>query len=436
VLTQGQENDVWSASPQPVRVRVDRIREDGTRERHARLEVAQQRFSMGTDGVASFELNGFDAEDQRVVWGRSYPMDTPTLRGYALPLFVSRTGVFSRPPEQLRRNHGELPPVALLGARFVLVAGRAIEGMLRTEAYDLALWRQYEAPELRCPVAEELCEMGSLAVVDYGIIVAVADRWLRSYLYRPSESSPFGVDVETYDAPLPEGLNEFSEVAGGRVVSAPDGDVYLIGATRPDEPSSAVLRMLAGEADTAELTLRTLQLGIPRAGAAATWVEGMGLVVAGGSAEGAGVELLAEGQAEFQALPFPPDPTTVAAVTALGDSTLLRVGGLDAAAQPAQTVTLDLQCQEQCEPQFYADAVQLQEPAAFTLPDADVLAVGLDPDGQTQVVRLGPDRIDTVVLREPRRGASALSLSTGHVAVLGGLLADDSPAGSLELYAP
>jgi hypothetical protein len=436
VLTEGQETDTWTSEPVPVRAKVDRILEDGTRKQHARLPVPPERFSLGTDGVAIFELTGFDADEQRRVWGRSYPLDTPTLLGWELPLFVSRTGTFSRPPGNLEYSHGQFPPVALLGDRLVLVAGSPAEGMVYAEAYDLAFWNVYVAPELRCPSENELCEIRNLAVVDHAIIVALGDGWLRSYLLRPSEDSPLGVDVEFYDAALPDGLNEFSDVAGGQVVSAPDGDVYVVGATRPGSPSSAVLRLLPGEEDTPRVGLRVLRLGAGRATAAAAWVDEYGLVVVGGSADAPGIEVLAEGQTESAALPFPPDPTSGAAITKLGGSWLVRMGGTDENEQPAQTVALDLGCSEDCTAQPLAPPVELVSVEAFSLGDQDVLAIGLDPDGTTRAVRIRGEQTEEVALREARRGASALRVSTGHVALVGGLRDDDTSLRSFELFAP
>jgi hypothetical protein len=443
VLTQGQETDTWSATPVPVRAEVDQILLDGTRKSFATLELPLERFSMGIDTVAAFDVSAFDAQGVPRVRGRSYPLDTPSLAGYTLPLFVGRTGRFSRPPGSLTLEHGQFPPATLYADRLLLVAGQSEQGMVLTEGYDLAFWTVVATPELRCPVDDEVCQIRTLAVVNGTVIVAVGDDWLRSFVVdvetvelEEAGTSYTEIKVLYEDASLPDGLDSFAEIAGGQVVHAPDGDVYLVGATRPESPTSAVLRMLPGSTGTAGVTLRTVRLNTARTGAAAGWSDEYGLVVAGGASDGVGVEALREGDTAFTELPYPADSTTGAGLVAIDPSTVVRVGGRDAASQPAVTVRIALDCEQDCVAETWNHPVDLWRTSVYLLEAGDLLAVGLDGEGNTRAWRLGGSEPESVPLRQPRQGASSLRVTTGHVVVVGGLLAEGVSSSALEFLPP
>src|ERR1039458_8405277 len=73
--------------------------------------------------------------------------------------------------------------------------------------------------------------------------------------------------------------------------------------------------------------LSWLNLSTPRLGASATWVDGPGLVVAGGSATAPGVETLANGSTTAATLPYPPDPSTGSGMANLDNSEHVVVAG-------------------------------------------------------------------------------------------------------------
>ncbi len=430
----GAESYAFSAEPTPESLTISREDEDGNVEEHASIDDPTERFSMGTDGVARFEVNGFSASGERCIWGRSHWLNTPTLTGYLLPLFVGRVGEFARPPGSLRWDHGQLPHAVMLGERYVLVAGAEDVGAVLTDAYDLGLWVPSASPELWCPDEDEDCVIRSLAVVDYAIVAAMGDGWLRSFVFSADSGVLGGLVVEYDDAALPDGLDEFSEVAGGRALTAPDGDVFVVGATRPEGATDAILRLLPSDDDVA-LTLRASRLNAPRVGSSTVWVENHGLVVVGGSVEAPGVEILPEGETESLSLPYPPDGTRGAGLVALDADRVMRIGGTDPDGAPAPTVSVDLSCTEDCTPEPYSSTLPLTGISAYSLENDEIIVVGSDALGETHVVRVSEDTLQSISLRERRWGASSLLLPTGHVALVGGTNDEGNGVATLELYA-
>ena len=424
LLTQGQETDTWTADPVPVSVRVTRILEDGTRKRVATLDVPPVPFSMGQEGVARFEVTAPDEDGKTAVWGRSLTLDTLGLSGSTLYLFVGRTGRFSRPPNQAMIDHGEMAPAAVVGDRHIFLAGGTHNSYAVAEYYDLGLWGVVPTPiAFECPA--QPCEFRSIAVVDGWLLVAVGDNWARWFDLGDATFTSYG------EAELPSRLDSYSGVAGGRTVYAPDGTAYIVGATRTGPPTSEVLQV---DVDGA---LSALSTTVARAGAAATWVDERGLVVVGGAAEECGAELLAEGSDAFVPLPFAPDPTTGAALAGVDKSTVMRLGGKTADGEAADSVTLALGCGTECQPEPFGEPIELDQATAFRLGDDDTLLIGTEPEGTTQAVRMRSDELEVIRPRDARRGATALLVPTGHVALAGGVDPDsDEPVPSFELLAP
>jgi hypothetical protein len=109
----------------------------------------------------------------------------------------------------------------------------------------------------------------------------------------------------------PDGIT-FGDVSGGLAIESESAAAFVVGATRPSGPSTGVLVVDAnGLFSAANLTT-------PRAGAAAAWVPGVGLAVAGGSASGAGVEVVGE-DLSVKSLAFPADDVTGAAMVLVGE---------------------------------------------------------------------------------------------------------------------
>ncbi|MGK3983260.1 hypothetical protein WME99_09485 [Sorangium sp. So ce136] len=381
----------------------------------------------------TFEVRGVDAGGATVVRGRSASgIYLAGLTGEALPLFAQRTGGWARPPGELAASRVGAPGAALAERYLVLTGGAAVEEVdpARLDGYDLAAWGGSASSGALPRAARSLVVRGDLLLTLDGEGAAWTDV----------------ASGQSAEAPLPAGLGSFAEVAGGRTVEAADGRSFVVGAARagqpaeaPGEPSDAVLVVGADRA------LSVARLRHARAGAAAVWVEGVGLVVAGGSAEGAdaaGLEVLADGATAFQPRPFPPDAVQGAGAAVSGPGEIVLIGGVQGGA-PAPTRRLGPGCAGACAAAEVAGAAlpaAVAGVAAFALPGGRVLAVGSEAgeDGLTRtfVVDLAAAQVEELPLREPRRGATVVPAPNGTLALLGGVHADGSPAVTVETFFP
>jgi len=417
-LFTGLETDGWSAPPAVRTVEV--VREDiaGEREEYVTLDVPDDAEPLSftvSGGTAFFEATGYDDEDEPVLGGRSFLLYPDGLRGTTVPLFVGRKRRFSRPGE-LAGAPGEAPALGLLGGRFLLTTAQALSSVVNLHSFDFGLWYATGTDEFECPTPGE-CAVRSMAIVNGTIAILVADEWATWTDFSTTYSGELTV---------PSGLDDFADVAGGATVDTADLRAYVVGPTRA-EATDAVLRVALDGALSGHATLT------PRAGAAATWVEERGLVVAGGSAEGAGVEVLGDEAREFVALPFPADPTTGAALVPIDGSIVMRVGGVDAEGEYAPTVAFDLGCTEDCTPTYHSAPIELTDVQAFRLEER-ILAVGTDADGLTSGRLLEADGVTAIELRQRRSGARALMTYLGSVVVAGGTLETGGAATSIELF--
>ena len=243
------------------------------------------------------------------------------------------------------------------------------------------------------------------------------------------------VGSNTYDPPLPTGLASFGDVAGGTPVPASDGRTFVVGGTRAGEPTRGVLQVAS------DGTLTALELVQARAGAAAAWIEGVGLVVAGGSAEGPGVEVLATAGTAFAARNFPPDPVIGAAAVTDGGAGFHLVGGA-LGGLPAPTRYVNPSCGNPCAAQEIAGAAipaALAGSQAYLLEGTRLIVVGNDLDGdrltRTYLVDVA-GVAEELLLKEPRRGAVPMPTPLGTLAILGGELVDGTAAFTVESYWP
>lgn len=376
------------------------------------------------DQLFTFEVSGKDAAGATVVRGRSLTgIPLGALQGDVLPVFAQRLGQWARPPGALATTRVDAPG-GVLNERFVLLTGGDAAGDSDTapiDAYDLLTLGGSTSPALP-RAARSLVTLGE-------VLLLIDDR------------GATWVDVagdEVAEVALPAGLSSFAEVAGGRTLEAGDGRTFVVGATRAAPATAAVLAI------GADRSLTVVRLGQERAGAAAVWVNGLGLVVAGGSAKGAGVEVLGDGATSFSPRPFPPDPVEGAAavVTGLGEIALL--GGVLAGA-PAPTRRLAPTCSTSCAAAEVAGAAlpaKLRDVVAFALPGPGgrMLAIGSEDGDQgltrSFTVTLAPAQVTELPLREPRHGATAVPAPNGTLLLLGGVHPDGSPALTAEMFFP
>lgn len=418
-LTTGQEQNTWTAAPAPVNVTVDKLLPSGDKVPITSGAAPLSGFSLGTGGPGFYKVTARDENQVARVEGWSVEIDPALVAAHIVPLFVQRSDHFARPPGLLGTDQGASPPAAVFGSRHLLLAGAAGSDQVVLDGYDLGLWKaDASTTTISCP--SKPCHFRSFAAVS-SVLLGVGDNWAVWY----------DLDaITTGAAPLPDGLSSYADIAGGLTVTAPDGSAYIVGATRSGPPTASVLKI------NADKTLTALSLVTPRAGAAAAWVQGRGLVVVGGSAKGSGVEVAASDATAFDSTGYPADPTTGAGLAVLDGSTVLRVGGHDAQGNPAATVSLALGCTSNCTAATRGNPVPLDHARAFHFDSGDVLAVGDDDSGMTAAIRLTGTTQIPIALREPRSHATALLAPTGQVAIVGGILADGKPARSIELYLP
>lgn len=426
-LTVGQEMSALDRTP-PV-TRLDVTATNGAGVVVSASAAPGGTFDLGeytTGDIISIQASGLDASAETVVRGRS--LSGIALGGVAsdvLPVFVQRTHEWARPAGGL--DHTHVGGVAgSIGERYLLLTGGTAAagtsgsvGSPSVAAFDL--FGLQGATMTAFPrAARSLVALASTALV----VDDAGATWI-------DFSSGASSDVVS-----PTGLASFAEVAGGATLADTEGSCFVVGATRVGPPTRAVLRVAADGATSA------LSLGAARAGAAAAWIADVGLVVSGGSATGAGVEILSIGATAFASTTFPPDATVGAAVAPASKGAFAVVGGsLDG--KPAATRTFALDCGASCDGvPFEAASLPMatRRTTAFSLGGLRMLVVADDAatasTTRTFVVDLGARTQKEIALREPRAGATPVPAPNGTLALLGGAHPDGTPALSVEIFFP
>jgi hypothetical protein len=426
-ITTGHESDAFKTDPAVTRLEITAVSSDGSVVSSAEAEPGGS-FELGEvtrEEFLRFEVAGFDVGGTQRVAGRSLGLVLGNLQSEVFPVFAQRLDAFSRPPGELTHSHvGGVAGV--VGERFLFVTGgSAISGSEAGGASSFAFYDMLGLGGSSGGVLEFVPESVVMAI-DGGEGLFVGDGragWLGFSGGGFSELS------------VPEGLGSFESVAGGRTVLGPDAS-YLVGATRTDAPSDRLL-VVAGR------TLIAVPLLVPRQGAAATWVNDVGLVIAGGSTdtEAPGVEVLPPGATVTVPRGYEADPTigSGAAPGLVGEQLLLFCG--DVAGAPAPTRSLDLRCSAGCMPVDVGIdlGATLSGCEVFRTDAGGLLVVGADAgSGATRAfsVTESPPAATEIVLREPRLGASLVAAPNGTLVILGGQHADDSGAFTVESLFP
>ena len=402
-LLVGGETDAMTRAPAPVSLLVESVASDGTATQLTRVGLPATTIDLGDqsqDTVAQLRVTAFDADGTARVRGTSVAVQLGGLAGTTLELFVQRAGELARLPSPLADARPQ-PLLAAVSGRYFFVAGGSDASLaLATQLYDLATYTPMASPPKLPRAPKSMALFGTVAL----LVDETGATWFSL------------ADSTTADAGVPTG-GSFAEIAGGASVVADDGSVYIVGGTRPTgDPTPRVLRL-----DTAG-TISFVSLTTARLGATATWVVGRGLVVAGGSATGAGVEILGATATSATALSFPPDPTTGAGAAALDGAHVVFAGGVDPMKADAKLRVVDLGCASMCTAAPWTSSLPalLVRAQAFALGDGGALVVGDDAMGVTHAARVSPTRADDVPFKAARSGARAVLLPTGAIAVVGG----------------
>jgi hypothetical protein len=368
---------------------------------------------LPVDQLVRFEARGEDADGNFSVRGRSLAFVLGALQSDLIGVFAERVERWSRPPGELPHSH-KGGVAASLGERYLLLTGG--EGL----GADAATVAFYDLFALAGTPGGTLGFVPrSLAVsADGQALLAIGDDralWL---------DFASGETVELLEAP--SGLGSFANVAGGRTIEGPNAS-YIVGPTRTSAPSDRVLIV------SRDRSLISARLSAERRGAAATWVDGDGLIIAGGNADAPGVELLKEEETIAAALAFAPDATegATATVHAVAGQALLLCGG-------APVRVVDLRCTADCAPaELSVDLGALGDCHAHTH-GGRALLVGAGADGvmTSLVVDPAADTSAPLALREERVGGAVLPAPNGTLALLGGARLDGSAVLTVELLFP
>jgi hypothetical protein len=438
-ITAGQEKDAFTADPAVTSVQIEVASLDGT---------IDLKTSAAPGG--SFDLGDVDATQQVTITATGTDMNgTVVMKGSSLdgillssvestiPIFVERVNQWARPPGGLAQSHVNGTACVEVD-RYLLLTG----GSPPTHTTGTAAPSQLDT--------YDLLALGGASTSSFSRVPATCVSIGEQMLIVDANGATWvDFDAETQtDVTLPSGVAA-ADLAGGQVIPAPNNSAgtarwFVVGGTRTGTPTSTVLEVDGDE------TLTGYTLNAPRAGAATVWVAGVGLVVAGGSATGDGIEILADGQTGFSLQPFMPDPTVGAAAVDDGQSGMYLFGGVSGEAPAPTRYIGSLSCSPtgpMCAPQPVSALAlpALTNVSAYivgpgngdvVVVGSDVAAPGLD---RTFYVGLGVPKVTELPLREPRKGATALAAPLGKLvtlAMLGGEHADGTPAKSVEMLFP
>jgi hypothetical protein len=402
-IVTGGETDTFTRAPAPVSLRVDEIDSSGSLKTLATASLPTDNIDLGSSDVttiAALRVSGLDANGNRLVFGQSLPIELGALDGVTLPLFVQRTGELARMPNPLSDARPS-PVLSLAAGRYLFVAGGSDSALAKTsQLYDFASLSPLSSPPglPRAPLS--VAFVGTLGWLIDGDGASLAD-----------------LSSNTYNDVDPPAGGTFSEIAGGGTVVVPsDGSQYIVGATRTTGAPTDKVLALDPSGNPSWITLSA-----PRLGAAAAWVEGRGLVVAGGSATAAGVELVATKATTGTALAFLPDSSSGAGAIALDSQHVLLAGGVLAGGKDAGARAVDAGCGSACAPAVWTSLpVAITSAHAFAFDAATGLVVGSDASGKTHVYRLTTAAATEMPTKVTHTGAGAVVSPLGTIVLFGG----------------
>lgn len=428
-ISTGQETGALSVDPAVATIEIVASAPGGKVVLHASAKPGAG-FDLGEvpdDAPISFELTGKASDDTVIARGRSISIPVGSVSNeQTLPLFIQRLGSFARPKGAIARSHLRAP-AAVFQERYLLLTGGESATSIKGSAdasigdfFDLLSFGGADTNGIFGRSAKSL-------VVRDSSVMAIDDdgaSWI-----------DLAAGTQPVEAAAPSGLT-FADVSGGQAIDGANGQTWVVGATRSGTPTAAILVVDSAGA------LSTRALITPRAGAAAAWVPDLGLVVAGGSADGKGVEIVPQGGGATTEVLYDADPTEGAAMVLQASNNVALVGGMKAGA-PAPTRVIVPSCPGDCVATPFESATVdniASRSHAFAL-TGSILVVGDDSSGETRAFKviIGSDADGSsteVPLRERRIGATAIPAPNGTLAILGGDRVDGGPATSVELYFP
>lgn len=399
-ITTGEETDAFSRAPAPTTLLVEGMGLDGTVEQLAKTSLPTDDVSLGDKSradIGAIRVTASDATGKALLKGETLFVQYGALENTSLEVFVQRTGELARLPRA---------PMTLEAPLLGVSVGRYLVAASGTDIYLYDLLRLTVLsgiPALPKP-ARSLVTFGAAAIVidDQG-------------------ASTFDLSAQTVGELAAPAGGTFAEVAGGATVYLPDGSAFVVGGTRSTGGPSARVLAITKEGGVAFASLAT-----PREGACATWVEGRGLVIAGGTTDpkAAGAEVLAPGSTQGAPLAYPADAVKRCGAATIDPSHVLVAGGVGSpddvkGAAPARV--LDLACAKDCKPAVWTGALPLVRAEAFALTQGAALVVGDDASGATRAFRMTSAEAREIAVKAPRRNARLVALPVaGTAAIVGG----------------
>lgn len=411
-IVTGGETDVFSRpSALVTKLEIDSVDSSGQRKTLATASLPTSSIDLGsfaTNTAGTLQVVGTGTEGARLVYGQSLSMTFGALDGLTVPIFVQRTGELARMPRPLG-DARPAPTLALLTTRYLFIGGGSDSALEQTtQLYDFASLSPLAAPPSLPRVPKSVAFVGTVG-----------------WLIDESGATSFDFSANTSSTVTAPAGGGFGDIAGGSTVFASDGSQYVIGATRTTGVATAtVLAVDANGKPSWKF------LAAPRLGAAAAWVDGRGLVIAGGSTSAGGVEVLGIGSTTGSELAYPADTSKGAGASTLDAQHVLLAGGLTKTGQDAGVRTIDLGCAAQCTPTPWAALPTALAPTqAFASDPTNALVIGSDIAGVTRVYRVTPTMATEVATKVPHKQARALISPLGSVVLFGG-------AGEIESFVP
>ncbi len=449
IVNTGQETDTLTMAPAPETFTLSSV--DSSTYKPTVISTSDKpidSIDVGITGSNFFMVQGEDLDGVRRVQATSYAINATQLAGYDVPLFLGRTDAFCRPPGNLSTTgQGNHPPVGIFWGQTLWMAGGGSINQIVSEGYDLVSWAPSTPPSviqtMTCPSLP--CQFRSIAnyIGEFGL--GIGSDWAVSVDITLQTTAAVDASTATKG-----GMSSWLEVSGGRTIDAITGASYVVGPTRGDTASSMVLEL------NTKGDLIAQPLSTPRQQAAAAYINtnaSHGLLVVGGSLNGAGAEFLDDSGTAFVALPYPADSVVGAALLAEPTgSRVWRVGGMNSPTDPtpAPTLVYDLTCKTDCTPEplpaydlvvtnaigfSFGTTGGTDSDGGVVIDDRRVVIGELD-DGTMVAWRVTTTGATPIPVREPRKYATVLSLPNGFAALIGGtLISNGNPATSIELVA-
>jgi hypothetical protein len=391
-----------------------------------------------SDNIDIFQANVFDSNDASIIFGQTLPVQLGGIDSTTLDLFIQRRNQFAIMPSPFTTTPAS-PLATVFEGRYIFVADGSGSDAKTAVLYDLLLWGFAESADGGAPGITLPCPPASIAPVQgttYMLLVCTTTKDGDNLAYN------FDVSGEQPPGAVSATGGTWSSIAGGATVFAPNGDAFIVGATRSSWASSVVVRVSTPaeiDADAAPASQVVASFLPPmadaRTGATAVWSGStFGLVVVGGQkADGtsAGIEGSVDSDAganAFTVLASPNDLPENAGVIAI-DSTQLLIAGGTFKGKPAPVRLIDLKSGGGTgvggTDAGTAPSLPLTSAQGLLQPGASPMFIGPEADGDTHAFLVSTAKSPFVVTEIPmrvkdRKHTTAILSPIPSVIVLGG----------------